>query len=56
MVITIWLILFTIIQTGNNSNKDGSNPKAESGALIEAAKSKIHQVVYIQRVDMQEEH
>ncbi|EGW04710.1 CCR4-NOT transcription complex subunit 10 [Cricetulus griseus] len=30
-------------ETGNNSNKDGSNPKAESGALIEAAKSKIHQ-------------
>ncbi|XP_040820026.1 CCR4-NOT transcription complex subunit 10 isoform X8 [Ochotona curzoniae] len=30
-------------ETGNNSNKDGSNHKAESGALIEAAKSKIHQ-------------
>ncbi|XP_026635019.1 CCR4-NOT transcription complex subunit 10 isoform X2 [Microtus ochrogaster] len=30
-------------ETGNNSSKDGSNPKAESGALIEAAKSKIHQ-------------
>ncbi|XP_051057844.1 CCR4-NOT transcription complex subunit 10 isoform X5 [Phodopus roborovskii] len=30
-------------ETGNNSNKDGSNPKTESGALIEAAKSKIHQ-------------
>ncbi|XP_030886422.1 CCR4-NOT transcription complex subunit 10 [Leptonychotes weddellii] len=29
--------------TGNNTNKDGSNHKAESGALIEAAKSKIHQ-------------
>ncbi|XP_011817017.1 PREDICTED: CCR4-NOT transcription complex subunit 10 [Colobus angolensis palliatus] len=32
-------------ETGNNNNKDGSNHKAESGALIEAAKSKIHQVV-----------
>uniref|UniRef100_A0A2K5IGR6 CCR4-NOT transcription complex subunit 10 n=1 Tax=Colobus angolensis palliatus TaxID=336983 RepID=A0A2K5IGR6_COLAP len=31
-------------ETGNNNNKDGSNHKAESGALIEAAKSKIHQV------------
>nr|BAE39394.1 unnamed protein product [Mus musculus] len=31
-------------ETGNNSSKDGSNPKAESAALIEAAKSKIHQV------------
>uniref|UniRef100_A0A8C6G9F3 CCR4-NOT transcription complex subunit 10 n=1 Tax=Mus spicilegus TaxID=10103 RepID=A0A8C6G9F3_MUSSI len=30
-------------ETGNNSSKDGSNPKAESAALIEAAKSKIHQ-------------
>ncbi|XP_054965577.1 CCR4-NOT transcription complex subunit 10 isoform X6 [Pan paniscus] len=30
-------------ETGNNNNKDGSNHKAESGALIEAAKSKIHQ-------------
>uniref|UniRef100_A0A2K6FSD3 CCR4-NOT transcription complex subunit 10 n=1 Tax=Propithecus coquereli TaxID=379532 RepID=A0A2K6FSD3_PROCO len=30
-------------ETGNNTNKDGSNHKAESGALIEAAKSKIHQ-------------
>nr|XP_020017951.1 CCR4-NOT transcription complex subunit 10 isoform X6 [Castor canadensis] len=30
-------------ETGNNTNKDGANHKAESGALIEAAKSKIHQ-------------
>ncbi|XP_041590393.1 CCR4-NOT transcription complex subunit 10 isoform X5 [Vulpes lagopus] len=30
-------------ETGNNTNKDGFNHKAESGALIEAAKSKIHQ-------------
>ncbi|XP_036188755.1 CCR4-NOT transcription complex subunit 10 isoform X8 [Myotis myotis] len=30
-------------ETGNNTNKDSSNHKAESGALIEAAKSKIHQ-------------
>ncbi|VFV21629.1 ccr4-not transcription complex [Lynx pardinus] len=30
-------------ETGNNTSKDGSNHKAESGALIEAAKSKIHQ-------------
>ncbi|XP_076773898.1 CCR4-NOT transcription complex subunit 10 isoform X5 [Arvicanthis niloticus] len=30
-------------ETGNNSSKDSSNPKAESAALIEAAKSKIHQ-------------
>ncbi|XP_050996583.1 CCR4-NOT transcription complex subunit 10 isoform X5 [Acomys russatus] len=30
-------------ETGNNSGKDGSNPRADSGALIEAAKSKIHQ-------------
>ncbi|XP_015996241.1 CCR4-NOT transcription complex subunit 10 isoform X2 [Rousettus aegyptiacus] len=30
-------------EAGNNTNKDGSNHKAESGALIEAAKSKIHQ-------------
>uniref|UniRef100_A0A2K5PSB7 CCR4-NOT transcription complex subunit 10 n=1 Tax=Cebus imitator TaxID=2715852 RepID=A0A2K5PSB7_CEBIM len=30
-------------ETGNNTNKDGSNHKAESAALIEAAKSKIHQ-------------
>ncbi|XP_053455614.1 CCR4-NOT transcription complex subunit 10 isoform X4 [Nycticebus coucang] len=30
-------------ETGNNSNKDGSNHKAESGVLTEAAKSKIHQ-------------
>ncbi|XP_006890681.1 PREDICTED: CCR4-NOT transcription complex subunit 10 isoform X2 [Elephantulus edwardii] len=30
-------------ETGNSTNKDGSNHKAESGALIEAAKSKIHQ-------------
>ncbi|NXW50198.1 CNO10 protein, partial [Nyctiprogne leucopyga] len=27
----------------NNTNKDSSNQKAESGALIEVAKSKIHQ-------------
>lgn len=31
-------------QSGNNTNKDSSNQKAESGALIEVAKSKIHQV------------
>ncbi|XP_053760050.1 CCR4-NOT transcription complex subunit 10 isoform X5 [Panthera pardus] len=30
-------------ETGNNTSKDGSNHKAESGALIEAARSKIHQ-------------
>ncbi|XP_069929012.1 CCR4-NOT transcription complex subunit 10 isoform X13 [Oryctolagus cuniculus] len=30
-------------ETGNNTSKDGSNHKAESGAMIEAAKSKIHQ-------------
>ncbi|OXB70748.1 UNVERIFIED_CONTAM: hypothetical protein H355_014400 [Colinus virginianus] len=30
-------------ESGNNTNKDSSNQKAESGALIEAAKSKIHQ-------------
>uniref|UniRef100_A0A673TFB6 CCR4-NOT transcription complex subunit 10 n=1 Tax=Suricata suricatta TaxID=37032 RepID=A0A673TFB6_SURSU len=30
-------------ESGNNTNKDASNHKAESGALIEAAKSKIHQ-------------
>nr|KAF6335007.1 CCR4-NOT transcription complex subunit 10 [Pipistrellus kuhlii] len=30
-------------ETGNSTNKDGSNHKGESGALIEAAKSKIHQ-------------
>nr|XP_017202256.2 CCR4-NOT transcription complex subunit 10 isoform X3 [Oryctolagus cuniculus] len=30
-------------ETGNNTSKDGSNHKAESGAVIEAAKSKIHQ-------------
>ncbi|XP_058585278.1 CCR4-NOT transcription complex subunit 10 isoform X5 [Neofelis nebulosa] len=30
-------------ETGNTSSKDGSNHKAESGALIEAARSKIHQ-------------
>ncbi|XP_053915288.1 CCR4-NOT transcription complex subunit 10 isoform X2 [Cuculus canorus] len=29
--------------SGNNTNKDSSNQKAESGALIEVAKSKIHQ-------------
>ena len=32
------------IQSGNNTSKDSSNQKAESGALIEVAKSKIHQV------------
>ncbi|NXA11814.1 CNO10 protein, partial [Sapayoa aenigma] len=31
-------------ESGNNTNKDSSNQKAESGALIEVAKSKIHQV------------
>uniref|UniRef100_A0A8D2M530 CCR4-NOT transcription complex subunit 10 n=1 Tax=Zonotrichia albicollis TaxID=44394 RepID=A0A8D2M530_ZONAL len=30
-------------ESGNNTNKDSSNQKAESGALIEVAKSKIHQ-------------
>ncbi|KAM6315179.1 CCR4-NOT transcription complex subunit 10 isoform 3-T3 [Aegotheles albertisi] len=30
-------------ESGNNTNKDSSNLKAESGALIEVAKSKIHQ-------------
>ncbi|XP_073189453.1 CCR4-NOT transcription complex subunit 10 isoform X1 [Lepidochelys kempii] len=30
-------------ETGNNTNKESSNHRAESGALIEAAKSKIHQ-------------
>uniref|UniRef100_A0A8D1BK43 CCR4-NOT transcription complex subunit 10 n=2 Tax=Sus scrofa TaxID=9823 RepID=A0A8D1BK43_PIG len=30
-------------EAGNNTNKDTSNHKGESGALIEAAKSKIHQ-------------
>uniref|UniRef100_A0A8C4JKN7 CCR4-NOT transcription complex subunit 10 n=1 Tax=Dromaius novaehollandiae TaxID=8790 RepID=A0A8C4JKN7_DRONO len=30
-------------ESGNNTNKDASNQKAESGALIEVAKSKIHQ-------------
>ncbi|XP_059674608.1 CCR4-NOT transcription complex subunit 10 isoform X4 [Gavia stellata] len=30
-------------ESGNNTNKDSSNQKAESGALIEIAKSKIHQ-------------
>uniref|UniRef100_A0A8C5NVH9 CCR4-NOT transcription complex subunit 10 n=1 Tax=Jaculus jaculus TaxID=51337 RepID=A0A8C5NVH9_JACJA len=30
-------------ETGNNTSKDAANHKAESGALIEAAKSKIHQ-------------
>ncbi|XP_048694624.1 CCR4-NOT transcription complex subunit 10 isoform X1 [Caretta caretta] len=30
-------------ETGNNANKESSNHRAESGALIEAAKSKIHQ-------------
>ncbi|NXF87475.1 CNO10 protein, partial [Eubucco bourcierii] len=30
-------------ESGGNTNKDSSNQKAESGALIEVAKSKIHQ-------------
>ncbi|XP_044861771.1 CCR4-NOT transcription complex subunit 10 isoform X1 [Mauremys mutica] len=30
-------------EIGNNTNKESSNHRAESGALIEAAKSKIHQ-------------
>ncbi|XP_068791619.1 CCR4-NOT transcription complex subunit 10 isoform X2 [Struthio camelus] len=30
-------------ESANNTNKDSSNQKAESGALIEVAKSKIHQ-------------
>ncbi|XP_075349326.1 CCR4-NOT transcription complex subunit 10 isoform X2 [Mycteria americana] len=30
-------------ESGNNTNKDSSNQKTESGALIEVAKSKIHQ-------------
>ncbi|XP_074999459.1 CCR4-NOT transcription complex subunit 10 isoform X3 [Calonectris borealis] len=30
-------------ESGNNTSKDSSNQKAESGALIEVAKSKIHQ-------------
>ncbi|XP_007505289.1 CCR4-NOT transcription complex subunit 10 isoform X6 [Monodelphis domestica] len=30
-------------ESGNSTSKEGSNHKAESGALIEAAKSKIHQ-------------
>ncbi|XP_071591532.1 CCR4-NOT transcription complex subunit 10 isoform X2 [Heliangelus exortis] len=30
-------------ESGNNTNKDSSNQKAEGGALIEVAKSKIHQ-------------
>ncbi|XP_074844434.1 CCR4-NOT transcription complex subunit 10 isoform X2 [Carettochelys insculpta] len=30
-------------ETGNNTSKESSNQRAESGALIEAAKSKIHQ-------------
>ncbi|XP_075561969.1 CCR4-NOT transcription complex subunit 10 isoform X4 [Pelecanus crispus] len=30
-------------ESGNNTNKESSNQKAESGALIEVAKSKIHQ-------------
>ncbi|KAM6102301.1 CCR4-NOT transcription complex subunit 10 isoform 3-T3 [Theristicus caerulescens] len=30
-------------ESGNNTNKDSSNQKAESGALVEVAKSKIHQ-------------
>ncbi|XP_076986018.1 CCR4-NOT transcription complex subunit 10 isoform X3 [Tamandua tetradactyla] len=30
-------------EAGNNTIKDGSNHRAENGALIEAAKSKIHQ-------------
>ncbi|NXD52380.1 CNO10 protein, partial [Cisticola juncidis] len=30
-------------ESGNNTNKDSSNQKSESGALIEVAKSKIHQ-------------
>uniref|UniRef100_A0A672TQW0 CCR4-NOT transcription complex subunit 10 n=1 Tax=Strigops habroptila TaxID=2489341 RepID=A0A672TQW0_STRHB len=30
-------------ESGNNTNKDSSNQKPESGALVEVAKSKIHQ-------------
>lgn len=41
--LTLPFFLFDI-QSGNNTNKDSSNQKAESGALIEVAKSKIHQV------------
>lgn len=43
-----FFFFFHLTQSGNNTNKDSSNQKAESGALIEVAKSKIHQVgVYV---------
>lgn len=36
--------MFLFSSKNNSANKDGSNHKAEVAAMIEAAKSKIHQV------------
>lgn len=47
-MLSLFFFFFHLTQSGNNTNKDSSNQKAESGALIEVAKSKIHQVgVYV---------